>query len=82
MSAHTEWELLKIAEDIAPGDMIAVETEDGATEEMKYIKTHKRRVILRDGRNSLRYYLVDTMEEVCGVGEKDCEATFITGKIE
>jgi len=82
MSAHTEWELLKIASDIEPGNIISVENEDGTDEEMTYIKTYKRRVILRDSSNHLRYYFVDTLEEVPGPGAKDCEATFIREKIE
>lgn len=72
-----EWELLVAAEDIEPGNTIAVELESGDSADMVFIGVEKGAVKLMDQEGQYWRYSPQSLEELGGYGY-----SYITGKSE
>lgn len=69
-----EWELLEIADDIEPGDSLAVESDEGS-EVMIFKRYINGMVWCRDESGTTRKFRASSLEEIGGSG-------YITGKAE
>jgi hypothetical protein len=63
--ASSEWELLKIAEDIEQGDKVLVESDDGEpSESMIFMKDSGKIIVLRDKSGEIHKFSSSTLESV------------------
>lgn len=60
----TEWDYLVEALGIEEGDMVAVENEEGETEELEFMGTTKVGIYLRDSEGEEFVFSKDSLEEL------------------
>lgn len=62
--SHSEWELLANSEDIERGDYVLVETEDGRTQRLQFLKQKGNDyIILKDISGQIFKFSTDSLEE-------------------
>lgn len=66
---HSEWELLEIAEELEPGDFVAVENTDGSIDKCIYVKDTGKVLFLKNVTDKeIREFNTDSLEELGGPG--------------